>query len=52
MMWRNSKSGYGLVQIGLHWITALLVAILLPLGLWMTGLDYYDPWYRKAPDLH
>ena len=52
MMWRNTKSCYGLVQIGLHWITALLVAILLPLGLWMTGLDYYDPWYRKGPDLH
>ena len=52
MIWRNSKSGYGLVQIGLHWTTAILVAILLPLGLWMTGLDYYDPWYRKGPDLH
>lgn len=52
MMWRNTKSGYGLIQIGLHWITTLLVAMLLPLGLWMTGLDYYDPWYRRGPDLH
>ena len=52
MIWRNSKNDYGLVQIGLHWTAALLVAILLPLGLWMTGLDYYDPWYRKGPDLH
>lgn len=52
IIWRNTDKGYGLVQIGLHWVTALLVAILLPLGLWMTGLDYYDPWYRKGPDLH
>lgn len=29
-----------------------MIAVLLPLGLWMTGLDYYDPWYRKGPDLH
>ena len=52
MIWRNTQNAYGLIQIALHWITALLVAILLPLGLWMTGLDYYDPWYRKGPDLH
>ena len=31
---------------------AAMIAVLLPLGLWMTGLDYYDPWYKKAPDLH
>lgn len=22
------------------------------LGLWMVELDYYDAWYKKAPDLH
>jgi len=21
-------------------------------GLWMVDLDYYDPWYKKGPDLH
>jgi len=31
---------------------AAMVAVLVPLGLWMTGLDYYDPWYRRGPDLH
>lgn len=51
-MWRNTIEGYGLIQILLHWATALLIAVLLPLGLWMTGLGYYDPWYTKAPDLH
>lgn len=52
MNWRNSTEAYGLIHIVLHWTTAAMIAVLLPLGLWMTGLDYYDPWYKKAPDLH
>lgn len=52
MTWRNTSSGYGLVQILLHWSSAVMIAVLVPLGLWMTGLDYYDPWYKKGPDLH
>ncbi len=52
MTWRNTETNYGLIHIGLHWTVAAMIAVLLPLGLWMTGLDYYDPWYRKGPDLH
>ena len=52
MRWRNTANGYGLIQIAIHWTMAAMIAVLLPLGLWMTGLDYYDPWYRKGPDLH
>lgn len=52
MMWRNTRDNYGLINIGLHWMMVVAIAVLLPLGLWMTGLDYYDPWYRKGPDLH
>ncbi|MCG6967601.1 MAG: cytochrome b [Chromatiaceae bacterium] len=52
VIWRNTSNGYGLLQIALHWTLAALIAVLLPLGLWMTGLDYYDPWYNEAPDLH
>jgi cytochrome b561 len=52
MQWRNDRMGYGLVHITLHWLVALLILGMLPLGLWMTGLDYYDPWYRRAPDIH
>jgi len=52
MRWRNTANGYGLIQIAMHWTMAAMIAVLLPLGLWMTGLDYYDPWYRKGPDLH
>ena len=52
MIWRNTENTYGFVHIGLHWTVALMIAVMLPLGLWMTGLDYYDPWYKKGPDLH
>ena len=52
MGWRNTARGYGAVAIGLHWLMAVLVLILYPLGLWMVGLDYTHPWYQRAPDLH
>ncbi len=52
MNWKNNQERYGLVAVLLHWLVALAVAGLFPLGLWMTGLDYYDPWYRQGPDLH
>lgn len=51
-MLKNTQQGYGVVSIGLHWLTAAAVFTLFPLGLWMVGLDYYDAWYHKAPDLH
>jgi len=38
--------------IAMHWLTAFLVFMLFILGLWMVELNYYDDWYRKAPDLH
>lgn len=48
----DSESGYGWVSIAVHWLVALAVIGLFALGLWMTGLDYYHPWYRRGPDLH
>jgi len=48
----NNSHGYGLVAILLHWLVALTVIALFVLGLWMVELDYYDPWYRRAPALH
>ncbi|MEJ2417556.1 MAG: cytochrome b/b6 domain-containing protein, partial [Exilibacterium sp.] len=48
----NTQTQYGLVTILLHWIIAILVIGLFALGLYMTDLTYYDPWYRKGPDLH
>ncbi len=52
MQWRNSSRRYGLVSIVLHWLVALTVFGLFALGYWMVGLDYYSPWYRRAPELH
>jgi len=52
MQLANNSQGYGLVAILLHWLVALTVIALFVLGLWMVELDYYDPWYRRAPALH
>lgn len=51
-MLRNSTTNYGLVAIALHWLVAAAVIGLFGLGLWMTGLDYYDTWYKLGPELH
>ncbi|GAB4293528.1 MAG: cytochrome b [Thiohalomonadaceae bacterium] len=52
MRLRNDREHYGLVAVTLHWLVALTVFGLFGLGLWMTGLTYYDPWYRQGPALH
>lgn len=51
-MWRNTEDTYGIVSLGLHWLTALAVPALFALGLWMVGLDYYHTWYGRAPEIH
>jgi cytochrome b561 len=52
MALRNTGERYGDVAIFLHWWVAATVIGLFALGLWMVELDYYDPWYRRGPDLH
>ncbi|MFO7592594.1 MAG: cytochrome b [Pseudomonadota bacterium] len=52
MRWRNNRESWGLIAITLHWLVAVTVIGLFALGLYMTSLGYYDPWYRKGPDLH
>ncbi len=51
-MLRNSAEGFGWVSIALHWVTALAVLGLFPLGLYMTTLTYYDPLYNRLPFIH
>ena len=51
-MFRNTQSSYGLIAVLLHWLVALAVFGLFGLGLWMVELSYYDPWYRRAPEIH
>lgn len=48
----NHAEGYGLISKLFHWITAALIFGLFYLGEYMVDLDYYHPWYQKAPDLH
>jgi len=52
MIMRNTVTGYGLVSRLLHWLMALAIVAMFGLGIWMVGLDYYNPYYHSAPDLH
>lgn len=49
---RNTELNYGVVAIFLHWLVAFVVIGLFTLGVWMTGLTYYDEWYKLGPDIH
>ena len=51
-MLKDSISGYGLITIILHWVSAPLVIFLFGLGIYMRGLDYYSPWYNRGPEIH
>lgn len=52
MQWKNNPRGYGLTAILFHWVTALTAIGLFGLGLYMVELDYYSPWYHRAPFIH
>lgn len=52
MKMKNTPTHYGLVNIGIHWLTAVLIAILFPLGLIMMELTYYDSGYKTFPHIH
>ncbi|WP_282168056.1 cytochrome b [Shewanella japonica] len=48
----NTRDGYGLFTILLHWISALTILGLFGLGFWMVDLTYYSSWYQTAPNIH
>lgn len=52
MQLKNTTTRFGLIAIVLHWLVPLPVFILFVLGWWMTGLDYYDSWYKLGPWWH
>ena len=52
MYWKNSTTHFGMIAVSLHWLAAITVFSLFGLGLWMTGLDYYDSWYKLGPWWH
>ncbi|CBL44160.1 Cytochrome B561 [gamma proteobacterium HdN1] len=51
-LWRNSPNSYGLVAIGVHWLSAVLVIFLLATGIYMVTLSYYDTLYHTLPQWH
>jgi cytochrome b561 len=48
----NNKDNYGWFSILLHWLMAAALLGLFALGYFMVGLDYYSPWYNRAPHIH
>lgn len=52
MVIKDTHNGYGIVSRILHWGMAVGIFALFGLGLWMVRLDYYDPYYTYAPNLH
>jgi cytochrome b561 len=48
----NSKTHYGWLSIFLHWFMAIALIAMFLLGQYMVDLDYYDPWYHRAPEIH
>lgn len=51
-MLKDSRTGYGLITIILHWLAAPLIIFMFGLGFYMVDLDYYSTWYHTAPALH
>jgi cytochrome b561 len=47
----NTKQNWGLISIGLHWITAVLIICLAVIGLWMIDLPN-SPFKLKIYALH
>ena len=52
MQIKNSRHTWGWMSILIHWLTAVGVAGMFMLGLWMVDLTYYHSWYHQAPQLH
>ena len=52
VQWRNTSQSFGWIHIVLHWLMAVVVVGLFALGLYMVDLDYFDPWYHRAPAVH
>lgn len=48
----NTKQGYGLITIIIHWFMAMIIISLFILGKYMIDLDYYDNYYHIAPWWH
>jgi cytochrome b561 len=52
MVIKDTPVGYGLVSRLFHWLMAAAIFAMFALGWWMVRLDYYSPYYHRAPDIH
>ena len=52
MQLRNNPYSFGLFSVLLHWVMAIGIIGLFILGKYIVDMDYYNPWYIKAPELH
>jgi len=52
MRLKNTKENFGWVSIILHWLMAIVLIAMYFVGDWMVDLDYYNKWYKTAPDIH
>jgi len=48
----NTRARYGLAAISLHWLMALIIIGMYPLGLYIDSLGYYDAAYKTVPHWH
>jgi cytochrome b561 len=51
-MLKDTSQSFGIISIIFHWFSAITIIFLFALGVYMTGLGYYDEWYHKGPALH
>ncbi|RTE66087.1 cytochrome b [Amphritea opalescens] len=49
---KDSPHSFGVGSILLHWIVALTIIGMYPLGLYIGTLTYYDPEYQTIPSWH
>lgn len=49
---KNSSNHYCLAAISLHWLMALIIIGMYPLGLYIDSLGYYDAAYKTVPHWH
>lgn len=48
----NDHQQYGWLSIFFHWLMALTILAMYPLGLYIVSLGYYDPGYQVWPNVH
>lgn len=51
-MKQTPRASWSIGIRALHWLSAILILGLLPLGWWMVDLGYYHAWYHEAPLWH